>query len=82
LADKFWVRARPNDRWTKGKTGLDRIITFEEIQTIIDGIIEGRLEKIEIQTIPTFGLAVPRYIDGVDSELLFPDWDSKIELDE
>lgn len=32
--------------------------------------------------IPTFGLAVPKYIHGVSSELLFPDWGSKIELDE
>lgn len=76
---KVWLI---NSGWTKGKTGLDRVISFKEIETIIDSIVAGKLDKTDTQIIPTFNLAVPKYINGVSSELLFPDWGSKIELDE
>lgn len=71
-----------NASWTKGKTGLERVISFKEIETVIDSIVEGRMDKIETIKVPTFDLAVPKFINGIASELLFPDWGSKIELDE
>mgnify|MGYP003402104611 CR=1 FL=1 len=65
-------------RWIKEK-GINRIISFNEIEKVIDHIIAGKLDTVETVTVPHFNLAVPKNIDGVSKDLLHPGADNKIE---
>lgn len=69
-------------RWMKDKSGVKRIITFKEIDTVVDAIVAGKLNSTETTTIPHFGLQVPKAVPGVADELLHPGWVSKIEYNE
>lgn len=61
---------------------MKRIISFDEIETVIDAIIANKLNDAETKPIPHFNLQVPNAIEGVADELLHPGWDSKIEYNE
>ncbi len=64
-------------RWIKEK-GFSRIISFSEIEKVIDEIIAGKLDSVETVPTPHFNLAVPKSIDGVSKDLLHPGADNKI----
>jgi phosphoenolpyruvate carboxykinase (ATP) len=39
---------------------------------MVDAAIEGRLDRVEYQTEPVFGLQIPLEVPGVPSEILNP----------
>ena len=72
-----------NTGWIGGPYGVGRRIDIPSTRAIIDAILDGSLDKAETETIPVFGLAVPKAVNRVDAKILNPrnlwenpaDWD-------
>jgi phosphoenolpyruvate carboxykinase (ATP) len=49
----------------------------------VDAILEGKLENVEVEADPVFGLQIPVTVEGVPSELLVPrnTWSDKDAYD-
>ncbi len=68
-----------------GWNGTGQRISIQDTRGIIDAILNGDVDKAEMQTIPHFNLAVPAALAGVDSSILDPrhtyadasEWDDK-----
>ncbi len=78
-----------NTGWIGGGYGVGKRMDLPSTRRIIDAILDGTLDNAEYETLPYFGLATPKNIDGVDSKILNPrntwknpeDWDKgAIEL--
>jgi phosphoenolpyruvate carboxykinase (ATP) len=52
-------------------------------RAIITAAINGELDKVEYETMPVFGLSIPKLCPGVPSEILNPrnTWSDKNEFD-
>lgn len=61
-----------NTGWIGGPVGTGKRIDIPSTRAIIDAILEGSLLNSEYETIPYFGLAVPKSVKGVDSKILNP----------
>jgi phosphoenolpyruvate carboxykinase (ATP) len=55
-----------------GWNGTGKRISIKDTRGIIDGILEGSVEKTETKTIPIFNLEVPVELPGVDPGILDP----------
>jgi len=72
-----------NTGWIGGAYGKGKRIDLASTRKIIDAILDGSLENIDYETIPVFGLNIPKTVKGVDSNILNPrnlwnkaeDWD-------
>jgi len=68
-----------------GWNGTGKRISIQATRAIIDAILDGSIDEGDTQIIPTFNLAVPTAVEGVESELLDPrntyssevEWQSK-----
>lgn len=68
-----------------GWNGSGKRISIKDTRAIIDRILDGSIEKAEMQTIPVFNLQVPTALEGVDTNILDPrktyvdanDWQTK-----
>lgn len=73
-----------NTGWVGGPNGIGKRIDIPSTRAIIDAILNGSLRDVEFETLPVFGLQVPKSISGVDSHILNPrnlwkvpeDWDT------
>jgi phosphoenolpyruvate carboxykinase (ATP) len=72
-----------NTGWVGGKYGVGHRMDITQTRAIIDSILNGELEKAEFETMPVFGLLIPKHVTGVDPKLLNPrnSWDNKEEYD-
>lgn len=68
-----------------GWNGTGKRISIKDTRGIIDGILDGSINKVATKTIPMFNLEVPTELPGVDTNILDPrntyadatEWDVK-----
>ncbi len=73
-----------NTGWIGGAYGTGKRIDLPSTRNIINAILDGSIDEGEFENIPVFNLAVPKYVNAVDSKLLNPrnlwndpkDWDA------
>ncbi|MDQ6610210.1 MAG: phosphoenolpyruvate carboxykinase (ATP) [Bacteroidota bacterium] len=73
-----------NTGWTGGSYGVGQRMKLAYTRAMISAALDGRLETVETQTDPIFGVAVPREVPGVPTEILTPrnTWQNKAAYDE
>jgi phosphoenolpyruvate carboxykinase (ATP) len=69
-ASRTWL---VNTGWTGGGYGAGTRISLSHTRAIIDAIHSGELNHAATDVDPIFGLAVPRAVSGVPSEILVPE---------
>ncbi|MCL4692887.1 MAG: phosphoenolpyruvate carboxykinase (ATP), partial [Candidatus Hydrogenedentes bacterium] len=72
-----------NTGWTEGKYGVGHRMSLLDTRHIIDAILDGTLSKAEYETMPVFGMAIPRAVHDVDASILNPRnvWKDKADYD-
>lgn len=55
-----------------GWNGTGKRISIKDTRAIIDNILNGSIENVELQHIPIFNLAIPMALEGVDAGILDP----------
>jgi phosphoenolpyruvate carboxykinase (ATP) len=73
-----------NTGWTGGPTGTGQRIKLKYTRAMITAALEGKLNSVQFDTHPVFGMSVPKEVPGVPVELLNPrnTWDDKNAYDE
>jgi phosphoenolpyruvate carboxykinase (ATP) len=61
-----------NTGWSGGPYGVGSRIKLKYTRAMITAILEGKLEKVEFENHPIFGLAMPKTCPNVPEELLDP----------
>ncbi|MCK4919483.1 MAG: phosphoenolpyruvate carboxykinase (ATP) [Bacteroidales bacterium] len=61
-----------NTGWVGGSVGTGKRIDIPSTRVIINAILDGSLLNAEYETIPYFGLEIPKLVNGVDSKILNP----------
>ncbi|WNC72579.1 phosphoenolpyruvate carboxykinase (ATP) [Thalassotalea psychrophila] len=70
-----------------GWNGTGKRISIKDTRAIIDAILDGSIDNVEVQTLPMFNLTVPKALPDVDSSILDPrdtytdasEWNTKAE---
>ena len=73
-----------NTGWSGGPYGVGSRIDLKETRQMVRAVIQGKLDGVETETDPFFGLNVPVEVPGVPTEVLDPrgTWDDKDAYDE
>ncbi len=73
-----------NTGWTGGPYGKGSRIKLSYTRSMITAVLDGRLEIVETDTDPVFGVAIPNEVPGVPKEILKPrnTWADKEAYDE
>lgn len=73
-----------NTGWTGGSYGVGSRIKLSYTRAMITAALNGKLDNVPTDTDNVFGLAIPREVPGVPSELLTPrnTWADKAAYDE
>lgn len=73
-----------NTGWSGGAYGVGSRMSLKITRTIIDHILSGDLDKSEFETLPLFGLEIPKSLASVEDALLNPrnTWTDKAAYDE
>jgi phosphoenolpyruvate carboxykinase (ATP) len=66
---KVWL---VNTGWTGGAYGTGHRMKLEHTREMIHAALSGKLDEVELETDPIFGLHVPRSVPGVPEEVLNP----------
>lgn len=66
---KCWL---VNTGWTGGPFGEGKRIQIKYTRAMLNAALEGKLDNVEYETDPNFGLKVPKSCEGVPSEVLNP----------
>ncbi len=61
-----------NTGWIGGPVGVGKRIDIPSTRAIINGILDGSIDKGEFEILPYFNLQIPKKVNGVDSKLLNP----------
>jgi len=61
-----------NTGWTGGAYGIGKRIDIKDTRNIIKSILDGSIDDEEFIELPTFGLMIPKKLNGVDSYILNP----------
>lgn len=61
-----------NTGWSGGPYGVGSRIKLKYTRAMISAILEGKLDEVDYETHPIFGLFMPKYCPGVPTELLDP----------
>ncbi|HEY6088550.1 MAG TPA: phosphoenolpyruvate carboxykinase (ATP), partial [Gemmatimonadaceae bacterium] len=61
-----------NTGWSGGAYGTGKRIRLSHTRAIVNAALAGELNEVPTETDPVFGLAVPREIKGVPSQVLKP----------
>ena len=61
-----------NTGWTAGPYGVGRRIKLSYTRKMVDAINDGTLAAVDTLNLPVFNMAVPKHIDGVPDDLLWP----------
>jgi phosphoenolpyruvate carboxykinase (ATP) len=78
---KVWLI---NTGWTGGTYGVGNRMKLSYTRAMITAALEGKLDKVETVKDPIFGVAIPKEVPGVPTELLTPrgTWADKTAYDE
>jgi phosphoenolpyruvate carboxykinase (ATP) len=73
-----------NTGWTGGPCGVGSRMKLKFTRAMITAALEGKLDTIDFETHPVFGMAVPKSCPGVPTEVLNPrnTWADKAAYDE
>ncbi len=73
-----------NTGWTGGPYGVGERIALKHTRALLDAALHGALDEVPRRRDPVFGVAVPKEVPGVPSELLVPrdTWDDAEAYDE
>jgi len=73
-----------NTGWTGGAYGEGSRMSLTATRRIIDAIFDGSLDGTEWKAMDVFGIAIPKNIEGVDSNILNPrnTWADKSAFDQ
>ncbi|PSR00433.1 MAG: phosphoenolpyruvate carboxykinase (ATP) [Bacteroidetes bacterium QS_9_68_14] len=73
-----------NTGWTGGPFGEGHRIALDYTRAMRDAALEGNLEATPTETDETFGLQIPKDVEGVPREILFPrrTWEDPAAYDE
>ena len=73
-----------NTGWTGGAYGTGHRISIQHTRALLSSALEGKLNNVEFETDPVFGLHIPISCPGVPSEILSPrnTWKDKVGYDE
>jgi len=73
-----------NTGWTGGPYGTGSRLKLAYTRKMIAMVLEGKLDDVETITDPVFGVAVPKEVPGVPTEILTPrnTWQDKVAYDE
>lgn len=61
-----------NTGWIGGAYGSGKRIDLPTTRAIINAILDGSLDHAEYETLPIFGLNIPKALDGIDSKIFNP----------
>ncbi len=72
-----------NTGWTGGAYGTGSRMSIKNTRACINGILDGSINNCKFETLPTFNLAIPKTLNGVDTEVLNPrnTWEDKEQYD-
>jgi phosphoenolpyruvate carboxykinase (ATP) len=72
-----------NTGWSGGSYGIGARMKLSFTRAMITAAINGELDKVDYDTMPVFGLAMPKLCPGVPAEILNPrnTWNDKNEYD-
>lgn len=72
-----------NTGWSGGPFGIGKRINLKYTRAIITAALEGKLDDVEYETHPVFGVAMPKECEGVPADILNPrnTWENKEEYD-
>jgi phosphoenolpyruvate carboxykinase (ATP) len=72
-----------NTGWTGGPYGVGNRMKLKYTRAMITAALEGKLDNVEYETCPVFGVSIPRECHGVPAEILNPrnTWVDKIAYD-
>ncbi|WOV83388.1 phosphoenolpyruvate carboxykinase (ATP) [Sporosarcina jeotgali] len=72
-----------NTGWTGGVYGVGKRMDLKHTRTMVRAALSGELDDVETETSATFGLQIPKQIQGVPSEVLNPRnaWSDASEYD-
>jgi phosphoenolpyruvate carboxykinase (ATP) len=72
-----------NTGWTGGPFGEGERISIKYTRALLNSALEGKLDHVEFEKDPVFGLNVPKQCPGVPSEILMPrnTWKNKSDYD-
>lgn len=78
---KVWL---VNTGWSGGPYGVGSRMKLSYTRKMLEVALNGGLDAVEFDTEPFFGLAIPKSVEGVPSELLHPrnTWNDKRAYDE
>jgi phosphoenolpyruvate carboxykinase (ATP) len=68
-----------NTGWTGGPYGVGKRIELSVTRKIVSAILDGTLDNADYLELPTFGLFIPKYIQGIDPSILNPRTNWKYE---
>jgi hypothetical protein len=68
-----------NTGWIGGGYGAGQRIDLESTRNIIEGILDGSLDRAEYEELSPFGLMIPKEVEGVDPSILNPRMSWKYE---
>lgn len=73
-----------NTGWTGGPYGVGHRMSLKYTRAMITAALEGKLDNVDYETHPVFGVAMPVSCEGVPSEVLNPrnTWADKEAYDE
>ncbi len=73
-----------NTGWTGGKYGTGRRISLRYTRRMVEAAVEGELDSVEYIKDPKFGFMIPEVVEGVPTNLLFPDkcWENQVDYNE
>jgi len=61
-----------NTGWIGGPYGVGKRISIEDTRTIVNAILEGKLDYQQVIHNNVFNLDIPTYVEGIDSAILSP----------
>ncbi len=72
-----------NTGWSGGSYGVGSRMKLSFTRAMITAALNGELDKVDFETMPVFGLAMPKSCQGVPTEILNPrnTWADKNEYD-
>jgi phosphoenolpyruvate carboxykinase (ATP) len=61
-----------NTGWQGGPYGVGKRMSLPYTRAMVNALVEGKLDNVEFEIEPAFGLSIPKSVPGVPSDLLKP----------